>query len=272
MWSGFQRVLKSYRCGSGVQARAELAAWYESPLGRNIAAIEQQALDESLGNLFGYYLLQLGAPLGKDLSAISRIPHRLCLVDCLLQRPDALVGAAAAPERLPVATGGIDVLLLPHVLAFTDEPHEVLREAERVLIPDGHLLVLGFNPWSWWGLWRLALGWRRRVPWCGRFLSPWKLQDWLALLGFEVQRLHLLDYRPPLRHAGLRARLGFLDAWGRRLWPALGGVYLLVAKKRTIPLTPIRPRWRPQRSLLAPGLQPLRKQSSASERQLENKA
>lgn len=256
MWASLKRLLQSYRCGSGREARAGLRQWYATPLGRTLAESEQALLDDSLGNLFGYHLLQVGTPQGGDLTAASRISHRMILVDSAAALPSLgdSEGCIGLPEALPVAGDSIDLLLLPHVLAFADEPHQVLREAERVLIPEGHVALLGFNLWSLWGLYRLALGWRRRAPWCGRFLSPWRVKDWLSLLGFDTVLLHHLYYRPPLRHPGLLERLAFLERWGRRGWPILGGSYLLVAKKRVATLTPIRPRWRPRRALVATGL------------------
>ncbi|GAB4299450.1 MAG: methyltransferase domain-containing protein [Thiohalomonadaceae bacterium] len=256
MWASVKRVLQSYRCGPGSAARAGLRQWYATSLGHNLAACEQQLLDETLYNLFGYHLLQVGAPQGTDLTTASRIAHRMVLVDMPAALPTATgaEGCAGLPELLPLATDSIDLLLLPHVLAFADEPHQVLREAERVLIPEGHVAVLGFNPWSLWGLCRLALGWRRRAPWCGRFLSPWRVKDWLSLLGFDTVLLRHIYYRPPLRHPGLLQRLQFLERWGGRWWPVFGGAYLLVAKKRVATLTPIRPRWRPRRALVSAGL------------------
>lgn len=256
MWASLKRLLQSYRCASGREARAGLRQWYATPLGRTLAACEQSRLDESLGNLFGYHLLQVGTPQGGDLTAASRISHRMLLADRATDLPSQgdSEGCIGLPEALPVAGDSIDLLLLPHVLAFADDPHQVLREAERVVIPEGHVAVLGFNPWSLWGLCRLVLGWRRQAPWCGRFLSPWRVKDWLSLLGFDTVLLHHMYYRPPLRHPGLLERLSFLERWGRRGWPILGGGYLLVAKKRVATLTPIRPRWRPRRALVATGL------------------
>ncbi len=256
MWASLKRLLQSYRCASGHEARAGLRQWYATPLGRTLAGCEQRLLDDSLYNLFGYHLLQVGAPQGVDLTAASRISHRMVLVDNAVALPvlDGSEACVGLPEALPVGADSIDLLLLPHVLAFADEPHQVLREADRVLIPEGHVAVLGFNPWSLWGISRLALGWRQRAPWCGRFLSPWRVKDWLSLLGFDTVLLHHICYRPPLQHPGLLQRLQFLERWGQRWWPILGGGYLLVAKKRVATLTPIRPRWRPRRALVATGL------------------
>lgn len=256
MWASLKRLLQSYRCVSGPRARADLRHWYGAPLGRSLAAGERELLDDILGNLFGYHLLQVGAPQGADLTSASRISHRMVLTDGAdglppLARSEGCVGL---PEALPMAADSLDLLLLPHTLGFADQPHQVLREAERVLIPEGHVVILGFNPWSLWGVYRLVLGWRRRAPWCSRFLSPWRVKDWLSLLGFDTVLLRHIHHRPPLHHPGLLRRLRFLERWGGRWWPVLGGGYLLVAKKRVATLTPIRPRWRPRRALVAPGL------------------
>ncbi|PKM42607.1 MAG: methyltransferase [Gammaproteobacteria bacterium HGW-Gammaproteobacteria-1] len=256
MWASLKRLLQSYRCVSGRRARADLHRWYDSPLGRSLAAGERVILDDTLGNLFGYHLLQVGAPQHADLTAASRISHRMVLVDNAAGLPPLAgsEGCIGLPEALPVAADSLDLLLLPHTLGFADQPHQVLREAERVLIPEGHVAILGFNPWSLWGLYRLVLGWRRRAPWCGRFLSPWRVKDWLSLLGFDTVLLRHIHHRPPLHHPGLLRRLAFLERWGARWWPVLGGGYLLVARKRVATLTPIRPRWRPRRALVATGL------------------
>ncbi|MFA5627879.1 MAG: methyltransferase domain-containing protein [Thiohalomonadaceae bacterium] len=256
MWASIKHMLRAYRCYDGKVARADLARWYTSPPGRSLAESEQALLDDVLSNLFGYHLLQVTAPQGHDLSTISRIPHRMLMTEpatVLMSSEQAPAYFLGQPEYLPLATESVDLVLLPHVVEFTDDPHAVLREAERVLIAEGYVLVLGFNPWSLWGLWRLLFRWRRRAPWCGRFLSPWRMQDWLSLLGFKTVALHHIYYRPPLSQPGFLQRLQFFESWGRHLWPVFGGVYLMVAKKRVLTLTPIRPRWRPQRAVVNPG-------------------
>ncbi len=257
VWRSLKRILRAYHCGAGTATRVGLRAWFAAPLGRSVATCEQRLLDELLPNLFGYHLLQVGAPQGRDMAAASRITHRMLLVDspaALPKMPDGAESCVGLPEFLPLAGDSIDVLVLPHTLEFADHPHQVLREAERVLIPEGHVLVLGFNPWSAWGIVRLVLGWRHKAPWCGRFLGAWRVKDWLELLGFDTVLVRYYHYRGPLRHPALLARLRFLERWGARLWPILGGGYLLIARKRVATLTPIRPRWRPRRALVAAGL------------------
>lgn len=243
-----RRLLQSYRCKDPGAARAALRDWYAQPLGEALAEAEQLLLEEVLADRFGYHLLQVGRPMARDLCAASRIQHRM--VCCAEQRDDEGSGTTtlyAEAEALPLASSSIDVVVLPHVLSLAQHPHEVLREVERVLIPEGHVVILGFNPWGLFGLWRLLLGWRNESPWCGHFYSTMRLRDWLSLLGFEtvVQRHYF--YRPPFTGSGLLRRLALLERWGRRFWPLLGGGYMLVARKRVATLTPIRPRWRSRR-------------------------
>ena len=241
-----------HRCGPG--HRAALAQWYRTPLGRALARVEQARMDEALAGLFGYHLLQVGRIHDCDLLRSSRVSHT-AVMDIGGQPGAAVRGE---PEALPLAASSLDVLVLPHVLEFSRHPHEVLREAERVLIPEGHLVLLGFNPWSAWMPVHLALQWRGRAPWCGRFLSVARVRDWLALLGLDVVEVKSYFYRPPLQQARFMERLGFLERVGEALWPPLGAGYVLVARKRVATLTPIRPRWRPRRRLVAaPGLKPL---------------
>ena len=58
---------------------------------------------------------------------------------------------------LPFEAQSVDLIVMPHTLEFTSDPHRLLREAERVLMPEGQLIILGFNSLSLWGA-RQSLG------------------------------------------------------------------------------------------------------------------
>ena len=252
--------------------RTRLRRWYMQGLGRLLLEREQELLDQVLHNLFGFYLVQVGCPAPVDLARASRVRYRVVL-DCdgedvascgdveggaaesgdakdASRLPPVRVGLRGRPEALPLQRDSVDVILLPHILEFEPHPHEVLREVERVLVAEGHVVILGFNPWSWWGCWRLLRRRRGHPPWYGDFRSVLRIKDWLALLGFDVEMTRMYFFRPPLRHARVMRRLGFLERLGRRWWPFFGGGYLIVAKKRVMSLTPIKPRWRPRRPLV----------------------
>ncbi len=235
------------------EKRRRLRAWFRGMPGRMLRAEARKHLDQLLPGLFGYHLVQVGS-VGDDaeLQLTSRVNHRV-LQDCQSDGDAGQPGLLARADALPYAESSVDVLLLPHVLEFEQAPHEVLREAWRVLVPEGHVLVVGFNPWSLWGLSRL-LHRRRGTPWGGRFFAQTRIRDWLALLGFQVVALHHFGFRPPLRSEALLRRLAWLERVGARWWPPLGGGYVLVARKRVRTLTPLRPRWRSRRSRLLGGV------------------
>jgi SAM-dependent methyltransferase len=241
---------------SGAEEQRRLRAWYERRLGQLLLECERRELGEVLANLFGYYLVQVGAAMDAYLLEASRIRHQV-IVDNIWpaepcrSQPMHVASLCGKPHGLPVQSDSVDVVLLPHTLEFAPSPHEVLREVERVLVAEGHIVILGFNPWSLWGLWRLLRRRRRRqVPWHGAFRGMYRIKDWLSLLGFDIVQAHAYFYRPPLQHEVMMRRLQWFERLGRRWWPFLGGAYLIVAKKRVTTLTPIKPRWRPRRSLL----------------------
>lgn len=240
----------------------QLRNWYAQPLGQGLLDAECRVLDDVLPDLFGYYLVQLGATMGAYLSGASLIRRHVLIDRC---HAGALIGDERAAGRagalhahagmLPLRSDSVDVVLLPHMLDFGVAPHEVLREVERVLVPEGYVVIMGFNPWSLWGLRRLFT-WRRhgQAPWHGTFRGTLRIKDWLALLGFDVVSTRFCFFRPPLKHAGLMKRLQWMERLGGRWWPYLGGTYIIVAKKRVVTLTPIKPRWRPRRSLIRGGV------------------
>lgn len=226
--------------GVPIDQRA-LRAWFETPLGRSLQAHELHRLRSALPNLYGTLAVQLGRLGPLDLLDACVVPTR-ALVEATGEQPGAAV--LAMPEALPFATGTVDLLLLPHTLDYCDDPHQVLREVNRVLSPEGHVVVIGFNPWSWWGFRRLFTRRPRPAPWCGRFLPLARVKDWLQLLDFDLTQGGMLYYRPPIRRESLMERLRFLDKAGDRWWPMTAAVYLLVAKKRVAGMTPLRPAWK----------------------------
>jgi SAM-dependent methyltransferase len=231
----------------------QFRAWLAQPPGSELLRMEQSALGSMLPDLFGYHLVQVGSMHDADLLGASRIAHK-AIFDLDAAGPGSAASMVCSAESLPLAADSVDVVVLPHVLEFSANPHRVLREMERVLIGDGHLVLTGFNPWSCCGLWRLFLWWRDEAPWCGHFYGLSRIRDWLALLDLELLKVTRLFYRPPLRHARALERLAILEQVGRHAWPFFGGAYVLVAKKRVIPLISSRVRWGARRSMITSGL------------------
>jgi SAM-dependent methyltransferase len=202
-----------------------------------------------VADVFGYHALQLGMPR-LDALRENRMPLRaLALQAADDGRAEAasanLVPHAVAPacrlatvvtrfEDLPFAPHSVDLLVMPHVLEYSPEPHAVLREVERVLVPEGQVIITGFNPASLWGLRHGAtrLGLRPYLPAGGQPIALPRIKDWLKLLSFEVNRGRFGCYVPWARSRRWLERWSFLEKAGDRWWPVLGGVYALAAVKR----------------------------------------
>ncbi len=228
---------------------AGLRGWFETAPGKLIADIERRLLGRFLPDLFGFHLVQLGCHHVDGLLDGSRVSHkvRIDLGHALNVKADM----HCIEDALPLAPNSVDVIVLPHVLEYAVDARRVLRETERVLIGEGHLVILGFNPWSWFGLWSLTTRWRGLAPWYGRFIGTARINDWLKLLGFDILHVERHSFRPPFRAQSINRRLELLERLGAFCWPLLGNVYIVVARKRVEGLTPLRASWRQRRRLVA---------------------
>lgn len=216
--------------------------WFERSLGRSLQANEVDRLRPVLSGLYAVRAVQLGRVGSFDYFGSCDAPSRY-VVDNLASTVDGNV--KALPEALPFDGNSIDLALLPHTLDFSPDPHQVLREVERILVPEGHVVILGFNPVSFFGIKRLLQRRSRRTePWNANFISLRRIKDWLALMHFDITGGSMMYYRPPLVNPQLLDRLFFLDKMGDRWWPMMAGVYLLVARKRVAGMTVLRPQWR----------------------------
>jgi SAM-dependent methyltransferase len=242
------------RCGKHANVWQMLGQWYQTHLGIRIEASEKEVLHEVLSNLFGYQLLHVGSVEQVEFLANSRISHRMVMDICNNNAASTKSCFYGQPQAMPVNSDSLDVLVLPHILEFSEQPHNVLREVERTLVPEGHAVVLGFNPLSLWSLWRWLNGWRGKLPWCGHFITTTRMKDWLSLLGFDVIETQYYFFRPPCQQETILRKLRFLERFGQRFWPIFGGGYVMLARKRVTTLTPIRPRWQPRRKLVTAGL------------------
>jgi SAM-dependent methyltransferase len=227
--------------------------WFDSPPGRYLLAWEQERHDELVADIFGYHALQLGMPGLQGLRA-NRMPHRWLALDAaqsLLPRGEAPALLADA-VALPFAEASLDLVVMPHTLELSADPHAALREVHRVLVPEGRVVVSGLNPWSLWGLrqrrarlyQRLGAGGRLYLPEVGEFIAPGRLRDWLRLLGFELETMSFGCYRPAVASERWLQRYGWMDAPGARWWPILGAGYVVVAVKRVQGMRLLEPSWR----------------------------
>ena len=207
----------------------------QTPLGQYLLERERAYIDRTVTDIFGYNALQIGLPQ-IDLLRANRMPLRAAV--------DRGVGAPLRADcaELPIVSASVDLVLLPHVLEFSDNPHQILREVERVLVPDGHLVLTCFNPMSLWGAWH-SFAQRGSYPWRGRFIHLLRVKDWLALLGFEMAGGAMGCYVPPCTSQKWIDRFKFMESAGDRWWPFSGAVTFLHAIKRVRGMRVITPRW-----------------------------
>ncbi len=210
-------------------------AWLESALGQYFLTRERAMYDAVVGDIFGFNALQLGL-LQMDLLKNSRIPH-------ILHVGNREGDAYCESDYLPFAESCIDLVCLSHVLEFSSNPHQTLREVERVLVPEGYLILTGFNPMSAWGL-KQVLTKDANYPWHGQFFTLSCIKDWLALLGLEFVSSSVNCYEPPINDEKWLNRLACMDTLGERWWPMLGGLYFIVARKRVVNMTLLKPNWK----------------------------
>lgn len=235
--------------------RRGINEWFAQMPGTLVLDSEIAVLRRTLPDLFGYYLVQVGRLGNVDMIGASRVLNRM-IVDiegsAIESNYTTVRGTAQA---LPIDSDAVDVVVLPHVLEFEETPHEALREVQRILVPEGHVVITGFNPWSFMGVWRNILHRSRGAPWSGNFLGLNRIKDWLALLGFDVIGVHRLFFRPPFKNRRMMERLRLLERVAGEFASTFGaGVYVLVAKKRVSTLTPIKPKWSTRRRLVSVGI------------------
>jgi len=224
--------------------------WLATPLGRRCLRNEQRLVRRALDCVFGAEMLQVGTWGPVDAFRRYARTQRVAVLDAPggADRADLV----SRPDRLAVASDSIDAILLPHTLERNETPHAVLREAARVLRPDGCLLALGFAPGGLWGL-RHLLARGGYPPGSRHLIREHRLRDWLELLSFDVEPAESYCHTLPFERV---RRLGALprERWARRWLPMLAGGYLIVARKRAVSLTPIRPAWQRPRLRAVGGL------------------
>lgn len=224
-----------------------LTDWFATPQGQYLLACEQAFFDKSVADIFGYNALQLGLHEQEFLRA-SRMPLRMvggnkAGFTTTDHESEQYEMVRLIMDELPFECGSLDLVAMPHVLEFNEHPHQILREVERALRPEGSVIISGFNPRSLWGV-RRALGNKTGYPWNGNFITLPRLKDWLALLGFEVVTGRFACYAPPITNPKWLKRCNFMEPAGDRWWAVCGGVYFLQAIKRVPGMRLVKPQWK----------------------------
>jgi SAM-dependent methyltransferase len=209
---------------------AAVVSWLGSGLGKAVLQAESELMVEALDDVFGWELLQLGLWGQREtLLTGCRTRRHAVVANDASRAADTDIGARLS--QLPIANGAVDAVLLPHTLEFETDPFAVVREADRVLAGEGHLIVLGFRPFSLWGFRSRAIS-RGYPPGLKRMLGMRRIADWLELLGYDVGLSRNYLFTPPW--GGSAPRPGIPSALLRRGWlkPWPAGAYMLKARKR----------------------------------------
>lgn len=249
--------------------------WFKTPPGEYLLAWERERFDQAVADMFGYHALQLGLSELDGLRS-NRMPHKWLALqgaDTGLAsdpQPPAVGGAGATARQatsslrvalltdlavLPFPENSLDLVLLPHTLELSSDPHATLREVERVLVPEGRVVISGLNPASLWGLRQRRAHFYQRLgsgdlflPEAGEFIGYWRLRDWLRLLSFEVESGQFGCYRPAVNSRASLVRFSWMDKVGERWWPIFGALYFLVAVKRVRGMRLLEPSWKAQKT------------------------
>ena len=221
--------------------------WLTSPLGDALVQQESRIVEEALDGIFGEQCLQLGLWGESNTFLRHARTQRTALID--EGTSDGGPCAIGQFHRLPIQDDSIDCVLLPHVLDYSDRPHAVLREVDRVLTSHGHLVILGFKTGGLWGVRRLIPG-AGLPPDADNLVPERQLRDWLQLLDMRIHGVMPYFFRWPLP-AIRRASSPKWEQRGQRWWPELAACYMLTAQKRVSTLTPVKPVWRRKPKVVA---------------------
>lgn len=218
--------------------------WFACTKGQKLLSLEKPLINKALNYYFGRYLVDYG-PLVTEYTGIKDIREFVSL-GCIGSDADIFT----EEQSWPILTEGADIVVLRHSLDFAYSPHDLLREAARCVRPGGHILIIGFNPYSVWGAFRRChFGLLRK----SNSISHWRLMDWLKLLGFSIDKDWKGGYCPPINNAWLQAGFVGIEGIGQQYLFYGNGFYVVSARKMMVQLTPLKSR---KKSILG-GLAPI---------------
>lgn len=217
------------------------SAWYKTPVGESALHKLDEKISENLAGIFGYFAFEAGALLNThQFLEASRVDTCFSLGE--ESESVGKVAVQAHMEALPLDFESIDLILMNHVLECSHDPHQVLREVDRVLVADGHCIIVGFNPLSFW---------QSRRSFCDtgglvdepRLYGVSRVRDWLSLLGWKINNISYLSFRAKFMRGRLFSKLEKLEKWGSLYWPILGNLYILHAQKQVTAGILRKPEW-----------------------------
>lgn len=207
--------------------------WYDTLAGQQALTELDSLCANYMSEIFGYYALEIGALSGHT----KLLEHSRVAFSASLGSDENVHDIVGSPEQLPLETDNVDLVVASHLLESSMDPHQVLREIDRVLVPEGQLILIGFNPWA---LMRSGSALRKQVD----FPIMPRVKDWFSLLGLEVMELQYLGFRPGLQNEKLYQRLAWMESLGKIAWPLFSNLYVIHAKKQVIAKRPYKKVWK----------------------------
>ena len=254
------------------QASAPLSQWYREAYGRRLLRETEAALGAWIARAVGYYALDVRAFESHARWLDASLVQSHFALSPVRQEDSRVVGDLL---RLPFEANSLDLVVAHHVLEFCADPHEFLREVDRTLIPEGRVIVVGFNPFGAPGL----LKWfqsRAVAPWGGHFYPAPRVREWFTVLGFDVEKTRYFAFpfaspppassssasssassppapppAPPRASSGRVSRPSWV-----RLLPFCGALFALLAVKRVSRMVTVGESWAPKKVLGAKEIQP----------------
>lgn len=220
--------------------------WLAQFLGKCLISVEKNYLSKLLAKRYGKHAILIGVDHQYSLLHATVMPHQVLISPHVYKHHD-INYIESELNTIPVASGSVDLVLLPHTLEYIENPQQLLREACRIVKPEGHIVILGFNPYGLWGL-NKWFGKRKTIPWKLNFIAPNKIKQWLLLEEFKLIQQTSFLYRPPINDPKIFEKIQFLEKMGRFIYGPFGSVYLLMAQAKVIPLTPIKLNWKQRAS------------------------
>lgn len=244
-------VVLTHPVASVEQQIDQLQSWYGTVEGTYVLTELRQLVTTMTEDVFGYYALELGLMVEHcNLLDASRISTHIKLST----NPHSnLADTITKAEALPIGFNEIDLVVGCHVLDYAHSPHHVLREIERVLVPEGHCVLISFNPWSLRGLGQ-AWNYLRRVPDRPAMYTKRRIRDWFGVLGFEMLGSYTLGFRPAIGRDNVFKHLAWIDHLGRKYQLPFGSVQIIHVRKQVSRLIPIKPLIRPTQKRLSPSM------------------
>lgn len=212
--------------------------WLGTASAKRMLALQSSWLQNQIGHLNGHHLMYHGLDTDTECLIASPVRHKF-RIGLPWQRGIIQADAWMKSSDWPLPDQSVDVVVMQHSLDFTRRPHQMIREASRVLVPNGHIVIIGFNPWGWWGWLRRLQPFASHMPWVANMVSMRRLKDWLALLDFSVRDSATLGHLWPISLLPERFSLR-VDGVLAGSPMAMGNFYMIVAQKTTLGMTRLR--------------------------------